>query len=176
MQSSSAATRIKVQLNGQTYTWTGHNWVDGFFVKPPTSIIRELNLLVDSQLALNDDAVTDVYELVRRAGESRDAAQYDRAERLARRALALEPKNHTGAAVLCSCLRAHGRPLEALAETEKFMPTGNAALLTSRAAAYCDIREWEKAKQSVGRSLAIQKSDEAFNVVRRIKSVRPDLY
>ena len=49
-------------------------------------------------------------------------------------------------------------------------------LLTSRAAALCDLGIWEEAKKTVGRSLAISKSAEAYNVVNRIKAAKPDLY
>jgi hypothetical protein len=35
---------------------------------------------------------------------------------------------------------------------------------------------WEQAKEEVGRSLTMEKSDMAFAVVDRIKAARPELY
>jgi hypothetical protein len=59
----------------------------------------------------------------------------------------------------------------------RFLPTDNGPLLTSRAAAFCDLGRWEEARRSVGRALAISGgSEEAFMVVKRIKQHRPDLY
>ena len=64
--------------------------------------------------------------------------------------------------------------------TAPFMPSDNPALLTTRAAALCDLRRWEEAKTTIGRALAILRGEshkaEAFAVVRRIKANRPDLY
>jgi len=57
-----------------------------------------------------------------------------------------------------------------------FRDANDHVLLTTRAAALCDLGRWEEAKRTVGRSLAIESSDEAFSVARRIKAARPDLY
>ena len=68
------------------------------------------------------------------------------------------------------------RPEEALIATERARATGYLPLLTSRAAALCDLESWEDAKAELSRVLAVGKSPEAFAVVRRIKASRPDLY
>ena len=49
-------------------------------------------------------------------------------------------------------------------------------LLTTRAAAYCDLKLWEQAKKIIGKALAIEESEEAFMVVKRIKAARPEIY
>ena len=102
-------------------------------------------------------------------------------EELLSRAQSLEPGNlaagHLAAlAVLSSVYRASGYPAKALAATEADRDANHPALLTTRAAALCDLGRWEEAKRTVGHSLAIESSDEAFSVARRIKAARPDLY
>jgi hypothetical protein len=32
----------KVELNGRTYLWTGHEWLDETYIRPPQVIIRQL--------------------------------------------------------------------------------------------------------------------------------------
>lgn len=172
----SNALLTKIQLDEQTYTWNGKSWYDERYLKPPAVIIRQLNEMLAAIKTSEDWAITDLHELAERAWAARETMQHERAEFLARRILLLQPDSHMGAAILCAALRARQRPLEALAQTERFMPTSNTALLTSRAAAYCDLGMWEKAKQEVGQSLAIQTSEEAFLVVQRIKAAKPGLY
>ena len=63
--------------------------------------------------------------------------------------------------------------------TEGLKHLSSPALLTTRAAAaaLCDLERWDEAKRAVSAALAMGKVDpEAFNVVSRIKSARPDLY
>jgi len=61
--------------------------------------------------------------------------------------------------------------------TEGLKHLSSPVLLTTRAAALCDLERWEEAKRAVGAALAMGKGDpEAFNVVSRIKSNRLDLY
>ncbi len=166
----------KIEYQKHTYTWTGATWYDENYLKPSQVILRTLNQRLDSALVEEDHKVTNIHELIDRARKARDTAQYSRAERLSRRILELEPDNHAGAAMLCAALRARHRPRQALEETDRFAHSGNPALLTSRAAACCDLGLWEEARRYVGQSLAIVESEEAFMVVKRIKSEHPELY
>lgn len=170
------STKKTFVLDGVTYIWTGNSWFDSHYIKPPVIVIQRLNALLESQLAEDDANITDIYDLTHRARIAREAKQYARAELLARRVLQLNPKSHAAAAVLCASLRARGLASQALAETERFMPTDNAPLLTSRAAALCDIKRWEAAKQTLGQALAQGGGAEALLVAERIKRARPDLY
>lgn len=170
------STKKTVLLDGVSYVWTGSSWFDSHYIKPPITVIQRLNALLESQLADDDSNITDVYELTHRAKIAREAKQYARAESLARRVLQLNPKNHAAAAVLCASLRARGLASQALGETDSLKHTDNVPLLTSRAAALCDIHRWEEAKQTLGRALALGGGEEAFLVVKRIKQARPDLY
>jgi tetratricopeptide (TPR) repeat protein len=175
-QTKKTSTKTTVLLDGATYIWTGSSWFDSHYIKPPITIIQRLNAQLESQLADDDSKITDIYDLTHRAKIAREAKQYARAESLARRVLRLNPKSHAAAAVLCASLRACGRASQALEETDRFKHTENVPLLTSRAAALCDIGRWEEAKHTLGKALALGGGEEAFLVVKRIKRARPDLY
>lgn len=174
--SRTSPQKTTVELNGMTYSWDGKSWVGADYLSPPLTIVRQLNARVSGQLVAQDNQVTDVYQLVDRAKHARANLQHQRAERLAYQILDLEPDNHAGLAILCASLRDRGLAKRALAETDRYRHTRNSALLTSRAAAYCDLGQWKAAQKTIGKALAIQSSEEAFLVVKRIKSVRPDLY
>lgn len=172
-----ASDKVIIELNGTSYTWTGQDWIESkTFIRPPEIIIRELNRELSGTLAETDNNVKDVDEILHRASNARDMNHYDRAEQLARRALQLSSGNPGALAVLCSVLRARGRAREALRETDPYRHLSYPPLLTSRAAALCDIGEWTKAKKMIGRVLAMGGNDEAFSVMRRIKRERPELY
>jgi ribonuclease HI len=168
---------VRIELDGENYVWTGSDWYEAeTFLQPPEVVIRRLNRLLSKELAQEDANTSDVCTLLERASKAREALQHERAERLARQCLKLDPNNHAALAVLCAVLRARGLPQKALGETNNYRDTDNVPLLTSRAAALCDLKRWEEAKRTIGRALAIEKSEEAFNVVHRIKAARPDLY
>jgi hypothetical protein len=80
----------------------------------------------------------------------------------------------------CSLLRKMGRPEEGLKATEPFVKTAFRALHVTRAAAFCDLELYDKACQSIRIALAIPgtnaEKQEAFSVVRRIKSECPSAW
>jgi len=171
------AQNKRIHFNGKDYIWTGTGWYEAqTFLTPPQVIVRQLNTQLEQELKTEDTAIVNPAILIERASAARDALQYSRAEKLIRRALELSPGNHAALAVLCSVLRARGQPQQALDETEAFRRESHPPLLTSRAAALCDLKRWEEAKKEIGRALAIEESEEAFSVVRRIKAEKPDLY
>lgn len=165
-----------VELDGVKYNWDGQSWYGEDYLKPSEYIIHKLNQELSNQLSQEDQQITDIHVLIQRAKNARANLQHICAEELAYRILELDPENHSGIAILCASLRDRGLPHQALKATDAFHSTDNLALLTSRAAAYCDIEMWEDAKQIISRALAIQESEEAFSVVKRIKAARPDLY
>jgi tetratricopeptide (TPR) repeat protein len=167
----------RIRFNEKDYVWTGRGWYEArTFLIPPEVIIRQLNAQLQEELESEDTAIVNSVTLTERASAARDTLQFARAETLVRRALTVAPGDQAALAVLCSILRVRGRPQQALDETDAFKRVSHPPLLTSRAAALCDLKKWEDAKKEIGRALAIQESEEAFNVVRRIKAVRPDLY
>ena len=167
-----------LQLNGKSYTWASGIWYETKTnLKPPASVISELNKLLLPKLEEDDEQIKDFDVLLERAKKARDFKQHERAVKLARRAVDLRPHNTGAAAVLSSCLRVLGQPREALTETKRFEFTRYAPLLNTRAAALCDLGRWEEAKEVVGRTLAIgTDKEESFQVVNRIKAAKPELY
>lgn len=168
---------VTVELEGKSYVWNGSAWYEATtFLKPPIMIIAKLNNCLSDTLEEKDENLADIHLLIERAVNARNWLQYSRSEKLARRILKLEPSSQPALAILCAALRARGFPQEALAETDDYKGLPYPALLTSRAAALCDLGRWEEAKKTVGRSLAISNSEEAHSVVNRIKAAKPDLY
>jgi ribonuclease HI len=167
-----------LKFDGRSYIWGGDAWYDAnTFLKPPEVLIHKLNALLVPGLEQEDKKIRDIGQLLKRAREARDSLQHGRAEKLARRVIKISP-GHLGAlAILSSCLRARGLAQQALDETEAFKGEKYCPLLTSRAAALCDVGRWEEARKVIGRVLAIgTDKDTALNVVNRIKNARPDLY
>jgi len=168
---------VDIELDGKRYVWAGDSWYEAEeFLKPPQVVVRRLNRLLTEKLEEEDANISDVCILLERAGKAREALQYHRAENLARQCLKLDPHNQAALAVLCAVLRARGQPQRALDETDAHSNTTHPPLLTSRAAAFCDLKRWEDAKATIGRALAMGKSEEAFAVMHRIKAERPELY
>ena len=77
---------------------------------------------------------------------------------------------------LSSVLRDQGQFEEAVRTTEPFLARPSGALLTTRAAALCDLQRWEQARETLRRAIAIERSPEALAVLARIRAARPDLY
>ena len=167
-----------VKLKGKSYTWDSGAWYETkTILKPPVSVISELNKLLLPLLEEEDAKIKDFDTLLERAKKAREFKQYERAVKLAQRAVYLHPHNTGAAAVLSSCLRVTGRPRDALRETDGFDKTRYAPLLNTRAAALCDLGRWEEAKTVIGRALAIgTDGEESFQVVNRIKAAKPELY
>lgn len=176
-KAETGSRNVSIELDGKRYVWTGDGWYEAeMFLEPPQVVVRQLNKLLTEELEQEDANISDVYILLERASRAREALQHHRAEKLARQCLKLAPGSHAALAVLCAALRAKGQPQRAIEETDEYSDTTHLPLLTSRAAALCDLRRWEEAKRIIGRALAIGKSEEAFSVMRRIKAERPDLY
>ena len=169
-----------VEYQGKRYVWAGVSWYgEKDFLNPPISIVHKLNALIEDSLNMDDESITDPRELCRLASELRDSGgQLKRALRLAHKANEMMSNDAGVASVLSSVLRAANRPSEAIAVTEKFAHEGCCSLLTSRAAALCDLGQWSEALKRVKRVFAITKgcSDvEALNVWCRIKANAPQL-
>lgn len=167
---------IEIEIEGRKYTWDGRCWLDSSYLVPPISILLKLNALIKDALEEEDAMISDEKEILSRAHAARAMKQYERAEKLVCRVLKNNPFNFSVVSVLSAILREKGQPDKAIELTEPFKNSKNAALLTSRAAAFCDLGEWELAKKQIAKVLAIGGTEEAFLVVKRIKKNRPDLY
>ncbi|MFQ5614748.1 MAG: hypothetical protein ACE5H9_21720 [Anaerolineae bacterium] len=171
------ARQVQLEFEGKSYIWTGKVWYEArTYAIPPDRTVRHLNRLLEPKLARDDATTTDVNALLRQASDAREMLDYARAEKLARRALNLSPGHPGALAVLCSTLRAKGAPRQALNETQAFRNLDYVPLITSRAAALCDLGRWAEAKREIGRALALGEDAAVFSVVQRIKAARPELY
>jgi tetratricopeptide (TPR) repeat protein len=171
-----------IKYDNRAYSWTGKRWIDiSTFTPPPCETINKLNAILLSELKEEDEKVTDFQQLLDRAMVAKAQTQYSRAESLVRKALNLSPGNLGAVAILCSCLRALGKPEEALKESTPYGKENYPPLTVTRAAALCDLGSWEAAKVEIGKVLAIEKKNDAwrysesFKVLNRIKAVRPGL-
>ncbi len=166
--------RMQFEIKNKTYIWDETRFYDTSGEEPRLETRGTLNLKLDE--AFKGQTTFSADERLHFINSLRTAAQYDLAEQHIWEVMAKDPERSDTRSTLCSILRAKGEPQRALDETAKFTAKGNPPLLTSRAAAMCDLGRWEDAKKEVGRALAIQDSPEAFEVVRRIKRERLDLY
>jgi len=171
------ASKVRIEHDGHTYEWNGTSWHDvATHMAPPRVVLQVLNQKSAPALAENDRAEVKPQRLLELAKAARDADQFQRAEKLLRRVLAIRP-GHAGAlAVYTSLLRRRGAPEEALKVSDPYRHLNYQPLLVSRAGALCDLDRWEEAKKENGRALALGPDDAAFAVVKRIKANRPDLY
>jgi hypothetical protein len=166
--------QVTIQLGGRSYVWDGQEWsgADDHII-PPRSVILKLDDLLAERLAVEEATLTDWNELLQRAKFARGRQQYKRAERLARRARELNPGELGTVSVLCSVLREACRPQESLALADQFREWGYGPLLTSRAAALCDLDRWEEGLTQIKEVLAQGSNEAALAVFRRIKSYAP---
>jgi hypothetical protein len=174
---------ITLECEGKRYTWDGQRWygVDDYTV-PPNSVLHKLHALLAPALVVEDDAITDPNELLSCAKRAQTSGDLPRARRLAERVYRSQLNHRGAAAVLCSVLRDSGRPEEALAIADRFSRSSYPPILTSRAAALCDLGRWQEALQQIRQVLAIgmksrgEGSSEALAVHGRIKASAPELF
>ncbi|HEY3118516.1 MAG TPA: hypothetical protein VGK54_17370, partial [Chloroflexota bacterium] len=148
---------VEAELGGQRYVWNGRRWkgAEDHHV-PPRPVLQSLNRLRKRAGRSTDQALTDPGKLIALAVGARSAGDPGRAERLARRVLSIEPGNGIAAAIVSSILRAKGNPRRALAIVDHFRASNDPPVLTSRAAALCDLRCWDEALQQIREVLAIE--------------------
>lgn len=167
---------LQLSYGRKRFQWSGDGWVDlSTYRMPGSSVQFELNRLADSVRERSDSRQTELQVLIDGAQAARDAGRLRRAESLAVAALRLRAGHEGALAVLCSVYRQMGRPDSALALAEA-VQTNHRPLLTTHAAALCDLERWVEAKSVVLRVFRIGGTGEAFVVMHRIKAARPDLF
>lgn len=171
------------ELDGSSYRWDGRRWwAANERTPPPRPVVRRLNLLRKAAVRTEDRSLEDATALLQRGIGARTTGDLPRAQRLLQQTLRLEPENLVAAAVLSSILRQRGKPKEALAIVDRVAESGDAPVLTTRAAALCDLKRWEEALREIQRALAMEKqqqgvaSDEALAVYARIQAGAPALF
>ena len=178
--------RILEHFRGQTYIRSETGWElerKAFTFEPITG---RLEAEVLNRLTREDHETDDPADLVRRAWLGLALGHHDRAAGLTRRvlrSLIRPPDKWAGgdvlpdewrqeglaaAAMLCSALRRLRDSEAALQETEVLAAQASPALMTSRAAAMCDVGRWDEAKVLALRARDIQASEENSKVLGRI--------
>lgn len=169
---------LVIEYNGQKYRWTGKKWRDAANMEPPLMVVNELNKILNDMDNIDLDSMS-ADELLEKARVYRDNNNLQKAKKLAELGIekADEEKRGPALAIYCSILRRIGKPNLLLLATQKYVNTVQSGYLyTTRAAAYCDLEEWELAKKEILKALSIKKSKEAFTVLGRIKANKPDLF
>lgn len=174
--------RPQVEYEGEKFRWTGKEWVSSeTYLEPPTAVCHRLDELAREKFTLCDNSLPSPDELLEEAKlalENHRGFHHERAENLAHRALEFQ-HDAGAAAVLCSALRARGKPAEALSWADQFVGSGYPPLLTCRAAALCDLGRPQEARKQIDQVIAIAKksgkpvSGEAWSAWRRIDSGCP---
>jgi tetratricopeptide (TPR) repeat protein len=166
-----------VEYEGQKFSKRKGIWYDPSFMAAPINVQKKLNTLAVSQIDYDTMTLQQIIDIANgfKASESYGLAlkAYDKA---------LEKSDIDKVKyvlpLITSCYRAINKPEKALevynrAKQEYGNPIIKPVLLTSVAAAYCDINEYEKAKECCDRAFAMsggRGSGELMLVYSRIKS------
>lgn len=173
---------MKLELDGNTYRCSQGRWYPYDGAEPVKhELAAQLDGILGERLAKYEENCSSGRQLVELARKWRQKGFLNRALTLLDRLDREFPFYMRVAAVMRSSIyRDQGEPKLALLVTEPFVRDNDPAVFTTRAGALCDLDQWEEAKRTVGRALAILRGAshkaEAFAVVSRIKSARPDLY
>jgi len=138
-----------VEMDGVFYRWSPDGGVTLNQVAVPVS--RAVRVLAKLQplFAAQDAALALPHELIHAAAKLKGAGQFDRGEKLARRALALEPSSLVAATTLSSIMRAKNDPEAAIAVTDQHTSCQDPALWTTRAAALQDVGRFVDAAEAI---------------------------
>ncbi|NOK60942.1 MAG: hypothetical protein GFH27_549289n76 [Chloroflexi bacterium AL-W] len=166
-----------VEFNGKKYILTRVGWVDtNTHLRVDVSTSRKLYKAAARAEGSYRNAILNPANLLDQARRDREDKRLFQAEQLVRQVLSLD-SNYVGAqALLCGILRDRGLPQAALDATVHARRLSDHALLTSRAAAYCDLRCWDEAVLELKPVLAAGGDSESFRIVWRIKDECPEAY
>jgi hypothetical protein len=164
------------EFDGRKYRWTGVVWFDiETQTVPPEGICAKLTAIRLRRSTLSS-AGNRPGDLLQEAKQARDRKELRLAETLVRRVLAVDPDNLPALAVLCSVLRSLNRPEDALRETVHWGAAFYVPLITSRAAALCDLEHWDAAERELWKVFSQGKGDEeSFMVLHRIRAAKKDM-
>jgi len=170
---STTSRKIRATDDSGTYEWNGSAWVDvATHMRAPAVVAGRLRAAAGAELRAADAAIAGFDALLTAATNAKAAGDFPRADRFLARALAIRPAHEGALCVLCSLRRLQREPERGLEETAAVGATSRyAPLLTSRAAALCDLGRLQEAVEVINVVLAMGNvSDEALAVVKRIQS------
>lgn len=146
-----------VTFDGDQYGWNGQRWFNRkTHLEPPTAVSSKLSSLVAKQRRTRDKEIVDVDALLRKARKALNQGDIQRAIKLARQAYEQRPQHSGTVATLCRVLRTANRSREAVAVANNFLGSDYYPILTSRAAALCDLNRWDDALKQIRQVFAIR--------------------
>jgi tetratricopeptide (TPR) repeat protein len=172
--------RFELDWEGRKYFLSPQGFYDAqTFLKPPEAIHQHLKAVYARDLELVVQAERNVPLLLKHSGMAKQLGYLDLAQKITEQALLAEPQNNYAIARLSSILRLQGQPQQALQVTGR-IPEGKQThqILTSRAAALCDLELWLEADKVIRRALGSlrnrpkMEATEAFSVFQRIQHSR----
>ncbi|GHV01077.1 hypothetical protein FACS1894211_10030 [Clostridia bacterium] len=154
----------KVEIDGETYIKLVDSWVDSMYITPPTTVLRKL---LETEFAGIDIAAIEIKRLKAMISESKNAECYPMClkfvDELIKRSLLSRDISEVTYCIpiKTACLRKINQPEDAIRFCEDMQRTHGKdiltiASLTSLAAAYCDIDEWDLALKTANRAYAMQ--------------------
>lgn len=157
------------------YVFKNSVWYDAdTYLQPPAHIAAKLNTLIRGQHTETDQTLMNAETCIRDARQARMGHDLARAQRLFKRALELKPGDIAIITALASLYREQSQPHQALLVTEDYKNYPSIDLLSTRAAAHCDMKNFADAKRTITLAINLGRSDSALFVVRRILSAHPE--
>lgn len=151
--------KIELTLEGKKYIRRGEQWTDSSYIIVPETLQRKLNKAYSESINV---AHVSYEDLIKEADRFKESSSYKLAIDYYEEAL----KKATSSDVryilprITSCYRHTGQPqkaIEVCSEAKREYGSGflSAPLLTSMAAAYCDMHKYVEAKKCCDRAYAI---------------------
>jgi len=167
---------FEVEWEGQKYRLSESGFYNArTFLKPPEAVQQHLKSSYARQLehALEDELNPAI--LMKYSGIAEMLNYLDLAHKLVERIFVFQPRNGRAVARASSILREKGQPEKALAVTNRIPEDQqDHVVLTTRAAALCDLERWYEADKVIRRALARLRgrpkieATEAWSVYNRI--------
>lgn len=156
-------------LDGKPYHWNGQAWLDSDYLRVPERLAHELtDRFLDELLRPDqDDWMEKAVNLRRRGTDLQNRATLRLVARACRNRLAMNPDELPTIAILSSALRHLGQSNQAEEVTRSYL---DGAILTSRAAALCDLGRWHEAEETVKLALRHGGGRHALQVRWRMQS------
>jgi hypothetical protein len=174
------AERFEMVWEGRRYFLSPQGFYDAHtFLKPPEAIHQHLKAAYARELEIVSRTEKSVPLLLKHSRLAKDLGYLDLAEKITEQALLAEPRSCFAIARLSSILRAKGQARQALAVTDRIHAGQQTHhILTSRAAALCDLDRWSEADRTIRRALCQLsgrprlEATEVFSVLQRIRHSR----
>lgn len=168
--------RDTITFEGKEYVRRNQKWTENNIIVPDP-LQKTLNKILAENM---NPLETTAEELIINADKFKESGDYLSAAKQYMEALVRSNRNQYASILprLSSCYRKLGQPEKALVlEEEAVSIYGNKilnhAMLTSIAAAYCDLKKWDDARKYANRAYAVSEGRadvELMNVYSRIKA------